>query len=99
MKLYFRFLSVLAITFIIFSCNKELSLENGGAPIEPPPVDTIYNWSFVDSGSAATDLKSGFTDTAYLRTEGDVQTFFYEGSSSDRNKGIVFQVAGQPLGV
>jgi len=63
--------------------------------VEPPPVDTLYNWSFSDSG--ATDAKSGLTDTAYIRTEGTIETFFYEGSSSDHNRGIVFQVAGEPL--
>jgi hypothetical protein len=99
MRLYSRFLSVLAITFLIFSCNKELSYEGGTGPIEPPPVDTIYNWGFSDSGSAATDAKSGFTDTAYILTENNIENFFYEGSSSDHNRGIVFQVAGQPLAV
>ena len=61
---------------------------------------SVYNWSFKDSGSAATDIKAGYTDSTLVHTEGDnIQTFLYEGSSSDFNKGIVFQVVGQPLAV
>jgi hypothetical protein len=97
MKFHFRCLCVLALTAFIFSCNKELSLEGGNVPNDPTPIDTVYNWSFRDSGAAVTDKKAGFTDTAYIRTESGVQTFFYEGSSSDKSNGIVFQVAGQPL--
>jgi len=98
MKFNFRSLFLFGITALVFSCNKELSLESGGAPIDPVPVDTVYNWSFNDSGAVDADKKLGFTDTAYIRTEGSVQTFFYEGTSSDKTEGIVFQVAGQPLG-
>src|SRR6478735_11717528 len=97
MKPYSRFLSAFAIALFIFSCQKELSMEVGGNPISE---DSVYNWSFKDSGSAATDIKAGYTDSTLVHTEGDnIQTFLYEGSSSDFNKGIVFQVVGQPLAV
>src|SRR6478752_5775171 len=94
MKPYSRFIRVLAITLFIFSCQKEL--EEGG---DNPMPKSVYNWSFKDSRSTSIDIKVGYTDAANIRKEEDIQTFLYEGSSGDHNKGIVFQVTGQPLGV
>lgn len=99
MSIPYRWLCVLAITCVIFSCNKELSNEDVGGPVTPPPPDTVFNWQFQDSGRAANDFISGFSDTAFLQTEGDLQALFFEGSTPDRTKGIVFQVIGQPLQV
>src|SRR6478609_6260612 len=95
MKPYSRLLGVFTVVLFMFSCKKELSQEVGN----PIPVDSLYNWSFKDSGSVATDIKAGYTDTSFIRSEGDSMTFIYEGTSSDQNKGIVFQVAGRPLAV
>ena len=93
-----RRLCVVTLTLILFACNKELSMEGGDGNPPPVPVDSLYQWRFKDSGATDAQFRQGFTDTAYVESEGTLSALFYEGSTADRTKGIVLQVINDPLG-
>src|ERR1700733_11194212 len=86
MKLIRRSSTALAILLIVFSCNKEKSLELGGNL----PAGS-NQWQFTESSV----VFKGNMDTAYFQSIGSLQSLILEGVSTDSSQGVFFlQVIG-----
>ena len=75
---------------LTFSCSKEISLENSGAPV--PPTEQMQ-WQFEDS----LGIKQGNVDTAYIANQGAIEALFLDGTTEDGQARIMINVVAEPL--
>jgi hypothetical protein len=76
-----------SLAVIFFSCQKELSNENGN------PGNGSAQWEFTE----ATSTFKGSIDTAYMEPSGGFQSLVFEGTSGDGKGEIFMQVFGSSL--
>ncbi|RYY30170.1 MAG: hypothetical protein EOO04_05445 [Chitinophagaceae bacterium] len=82
-----RILSLLtAVALLMFSCQKELSVENGKGS------GGGSQWEFTEGSTF-----KGFIDTAYLEPSGTFQSLAFEGTSGDGNGQIFLQIYGTTI--
>jgi hypothetical protein len=87
MTLLRKLLAFSTLLILFFSCQKELSLENGGE------TGGEFQWEFKE---AALEFK-GPIDTAYIDASAGLEALSIEGVSSDGTGSIILQVFGNPL--
>ena len=88
MKSIVSSLAILSLLVLFFSCSKELSLEDGGVP-----VDELVDWQFDDS----LGTHKGKVDTAYRFAQGNLEALTIEGTNTQGDHRIYLQVIGEPL--
>ena len=84
---HLRFLVLLSsFSILFFSCQKELSIENGNAG------NSSSQWEFSESANFKGDI-----DTAYLEPSGGFQSLVFEGTTPDGKGEIFMQLFGTTL--